>query len=84
MSGNKTTPKKMALDMNLSYRPTVLLYNEKKLRLSIDALLYSYHFKERLRYVSGKYYKKYNAYRQYSKARKKELLKEGVIIDLSN
>ena len=84
MSGNKTTPKKMALDMNLSYRPTILLYNEKKLRLSIDALLYSYHFKERLRYVSGKYYKKYNAYRQYSRARKKELLKEGVIIDLSN
>jgi hypothetical protein len=30
------------------------------------------------------YYKKYNTYRQYLKARKKELLKEGATIDLSD
>jgi len=84
MSGKKTTPKKLALDMNLTYRPTILLYNEKKLKLTIDALLYSFHLKERLRYVSGKYYKKYDTYHEYSKARKKELLKEGATIDLSN
>ncbi len=84
ISGNKTTPKKLALDMNLTYRPTILLYNDKKLKLSIDALLYSYHLKERLRYVSGKYYKKFSTYHEYSRARKKELLKEGVTIDLSN
>ncbi len=83
VSGKKTTPKQLALDMNLTYRPTILLYNEKKLKLSIDALLYSFHLKERLRYVSGKYYKKYDSYHSYSRARKKELLKEGVTIDLS-
>jgi len=83
VSGKKTTPKQLALDMNMTYRPTILLYNEKKLRLSIDALLYSFHLKERLRYVSGEYYKKYDSYHSYSRARKKELLKEGITIDLS-
>lgn len=84
VSGHKTTPKLLALKMNLTYRPTILLYNEKKLQLKIDALLYSFHLKERLRYVSGKYYKKYKTYHDYSSKRKQELLKEGVTIDLSN
>jgi len=83
VNGNKTTPKELALKMNLTFRPTILLYNEKKLKITIDALLYSYHLKERLRYVSGKYYKKYSSYREYSRKRKKELLKNGVTIDLS-
>ena len=82
--GHKTTAKKLALDMHLTYRPTILLYNENKLKLTIDALLYSFHLKERLRYVSGKYYKKYAKYRDYAHMRTKELLKAGVIIDLSN
>lgn len=83
ISGKKTTPKQLAHNMHLTYRPTILLYNEGKLQLTINALLYSFHFKERLRYVSGKYYKKYKSYREYSKARKKELLQKGVTIDLS-
>ncbi|MDX1809625.1 MAG: thioredoxin fold domain-containing protein [Sulfurospirillaceae bacterium] len=84
VNGHKTTPKQLALKMNLTYRPTILLYNEKKLQLKIDALLYSFHLKERLRYVSGEYYKKYKTYSEYSHMRKNKLLKEGVTIDLSN
>jgi len=83
VKGRKTTPKKLAQQMKINYRPTILLYNEKKLKLTIDALLYSFHLQERMRYVSGKYYKKYDEYRQYSRMRKKELLKAGVVIDLS-
>jgi thioredoxin-related protein len=81
--GNKTTPKKLALKMKITYRPAILLYNDKKLILRIDALLYSYHLKERLRFVSGKYYEKYASYHQYSRQRKKEILKSGINIDLS-
>jgi len=83
ISGNKTTAKKLALSMKLTYRPTILLYNEKKLQRTIDALLYSFHLKERLRFISGNYYKKYDSYGEYSRMRKKELLKAGVIINLS-
>ena len=84
VSGHKTTPKEMALKMNLNYRPTILLYNQKKLQLTIDALLYSFHLKERLRYVSGEYYKKYKTYHEYSQMRKAQLLKEGATINLAN
>lgn len=83
ISANKTTPKELALRMKLAYRPAILLYNEKKLKLTIDALLYSFHLKERLRYVSGKYYEKYDTYEKYSHIRKEELLKDGITIDLS-
>ena len=83
ISGHKTTPKELALKMNLNYRPTILLYNQKKLQLEIYGLLYSFHLKERLRYISGKYYKKYKTYHKYSQMRKVQLLKEGVTIDLS-
>ena len=82
--GHKTTPQKLALQLKSTYRPTIVLYNKNKERLSIDALLYSYHLKERLRYVSGEYYTKYPTYRGYSRMRKKELLQKGVTIDLSN
>jgi len=82
--GHKTTPQKLARQLKSTYRPTLILYNKNKERLSIDALLYSYHLKERLRYVSGEYYKKYPTYREYSRMRKKELLQKGVTIDLAH
>lgn len=82
--GHKTTPQKLARELKSTYRPTLILYNKNKERLSIDALLYSYHLKERLRYVSGEYYNKYPTYREYSRMRKKELLQKGVTIDLAH
>ena len=51
--------------------------------LTIDALLYPFHFKEVLRYVSGKHYIQYpKSYLDYLKVRQDELLKEGINIDL--
>ncbi len=83
VNGDKITPKELAMKMHITYRPAILLYDNKKLILRIDALLYSYHLKERLRFVSGKYYKEYASYHKYSRKREKELLKSGVNIDLS-
>jgi len=50
---------KWALKINLDYRPGILLYDNKKLISTVDALLYPFHFKELLRYVGEKHYKKY-------------------------
>ncbi|MGE4383750.1 MAG: thioredoxin family protein [Arcobacter sp.] len=84
VDGNKTTPKEWAQKINLDYRPGVLLYDNKKLISTIDALLYSFHFKEVLRYVSGKFYEKYpKSYLDYLKVRQDELLKQGINIDLA-
>ena len=83
VDGIKTTPKKLTTSINLDYRPGILLYNEKQLISTVDALLYSFHFKELLRYVSEKEYKKFNSYLEYLGIRQKELIDAGVNIDLS-
>lgn len=84
VDGNETTPKKWVEKQNLDYRPGMLLFNESKLIATADALLYSFHFKELLRYVSGKHYIKYpDTYLDYLNIRQDELIKEGKVIDIS-
>ncbi len=82
-SGEKTTPKKWAKDMILDYRPGIVLFDKKKEIVRIDALLYSFHFKELVRYVSGGYYEQYHTFLDYLGPRQDELLQQGVDIDIS-
>lgn len=83
LEGKSLTPAQWATALNLSYRPAVVLYNEGREIVRIDTRLYHYHFKERLRYVSGEYYKRYANLSQYGAARRAELLKQGIDIDYS-
>lgn len=82
--GKTTTPKAWAQSINLEYRPGILLYNEGKLIQTVDALLYSFHFKELLRYISGKYYNEYDGYLPYLRVRQVELMDQGINIDISD
>lgn len=83
-TGEKTTPKSLVEKMNLDYRPGILLYNDKKLISTIDALLFPFHFKEVLRYVSGKHYVQYpKTYLDYLGVRQDELLKQGIDINVA-
>lgn len=82
--GIKTTPKQFIKSINLDYRPGIILYNDGKVISVVDALLYSFHFKELLRYVSNKEYDNYSGYLNYLAARQKELTSSGINIDLSN
>lgn len=52
--------------------------------MRIDALLYSFHFKELFRFVSGGYYKEYHTFLDYLKPRQEELLNKGINIDISD
>jgi len=79
--GNKTTAKAMADALNMIYRPGVAVYDEGELVRRTDSLIYSFHFKEGLRYISGGHYKT-KEYRDYSEARREELLSSGVNIYL--
>lgn len=81
VDGNKTTPKALAHQYNMIFRPGVLMFDEGKLIRRYDSLLYSHHFKEGFRFVGGGYYKKED-YRSYSRKRTEELLSEGIDIDL--
>jgi thioredoxin-related protein len=82
LSGGKTTPKALAQQYDMTYRPGVLLFDMRKLIRRYDSLLFSHHFKEGLRYVSGGYYKT-QSYSEYSQKRTEELLSQGVDIDLA-
>jgi hypothetical protein len=47
--------------------------------------LFLFHFKEVLRYVSGKFYEKYpDTYLDYLRIRQDELLKQGININLGD
>jgi len=83
-TGVITTPKQWAKDLVLDYRPGIVLFDEKLERARIDALLYSFHFKEQFRYVSAKEYQKYKSFLGYLKPRQTELLNQGIDIDISD
>lgn len=83
-SGEHTTPKQWANKLVLDYRPGIVLFNNKKEIVRIDALLYSFHFKELFRFVSGKHYDKYHTFLDYLGVRQKNLLDKGINIDISD
>ena len=83
IEGNTTSPAKWVNTLGLTYRPAVVLFNEGREITRIDNRLYHYHFKERLRYVSGGYYELYPTTSAYNAARREELLSKGVSIDYS-
>lgn len=82
VDGTPTTPKALAAKHEVIYRPGILIFDEGKLLRRYDSLLFSYHFKEGLRYIAGGYYKK-EPYRDYSRKRREELLAAGVDINLA-
>ncbi len=83
IDGNKTTPKEWAQKLNVVYRPGIVLFNEGKERARMDGMLYRFHFRELLRYVSGQYYEEYPSKSAYNAARRQELLEQGATIDYS-
>ena len=83
INGNKTSAKDWAKFMRLLYRPGVILFDQGIEVSRIESLLYSFHFKETLRYVGRGIYHKLD-YRQYSQQRREALLSEGIDIQLSD
>ncbi len=83
-SGNKTTVKDFVESLNLSYRPGIVLFDKGKEIRRIDALLYTYHFQETLRYVGERHYVQYpNDFYDYLRVRTESILQTGKNIDLS-
>jgi thioredoxin-related protein len=81
--GRSTTPREWAQRLGMDYRPGIVLFDGGTERARVDGMLYRFHFKELLRYVSGRHYVKHPLLSQYNAARREELLKQGVVIDYS-
>jgi thioredoxin-related protein len=79
--GRATTPAQWAMALGFNNRPAFVLYDAGREVFRFDGLLYHFHFKETLRYVSGGHYKRYPTISQYNAARRAELREQGVDID---
>ena len=81
INGKRTTPRQWVEQLELTYRPGIVLFNEGREIARADGMLYHFHFKELLRYVSGGYYRKFGSFSQYNAARRTELLQQGININ---
>ena len=82
ITGSKTTPKAWADALKLDYRPGMVLFDKGKEVTRMDGLLYGYHFRELLRYVSSKSYETLG-FHPYLGKRQAELLEQGTTINMS-
>ncbi len=84
MNGKTTTPREYAEQLGLSYRPSIVLFDQGKEVMRIESRLFRFHFSEVLRYVGEQYYKKYpkNFY-DYIGVKTAEILKSGKNINLA-
>jgi len=81
-AGNKTTPRQWAASLKLDYRPATVLFDNGEEVTRADSQLYHFHYKEMLRYVAKRLYFEYPTYLIYLAARQRELLKQGIDIEL--
>ena len=84
MNGKTTTPRQYAEQLGLSYRPSILLFNQGKEIMRIESRLFLFHFSEALRYVGESHYKKYpKSFYDYLDIKTAELLKSGKNVNLA-
>jgi len=78
--GNESTPAELARKFETTFRPGILLFEDRKLLRQHNSLPYPQHLMESLRYVGGGYHEKID-YRSYRLKLREEMLEAGVDID---
>lgn len=83
VQGNSTTPRDYAEALDLTYRPGIVLFDEGREIGRIQGMLYSYHFREMLRYVGERHYREYpDSFYDYLDVRTAEILASGKDVNL--
>ncbi len=85
VAGNKTTPKDYAIELGVTYRPTIVLFDKGREIARIENMLYRFHFAGVLEYVGQRHYEQYpdNPFR-YIDAKTAKLLAEGEDVSISD
>lgn len=83
LAGTRTTPRAWAASLKLTHRPGVVLFDSGKEAARIEGRFYHFHFKEMLRFVSAKHYRRYDRFGAYLNDRQQDLLRQGINIDFS-
>jgi len=82
--GNKTTAKEFAAKLGITYRPSIVLFDQGKEIVRIESMLYRYHFTGVLEYVADRQYEKYpGGPFRYMDDKTEGLLKSGKDVAIS-
>jgi thioredoxin-related protein len=82
--GNKTTAKEFAARLGITYRPSIVLFDQGKEIVRIESMLYRYHFTGVLEYVAERQYEKYpGGPFRYMDVKTEELLESGEDVNIS-
>lgn len=81
--GKQISAAQFARDLNLSYRPGVVFYEDGKEIFRVTGLLNHYHFREAVRYVVLGHRRAYPRFGAYLRERRQELLAAGEDVDYS-
>ena len=82
-NGQQTTPRDYAEQLNISYYPTLVLFDKGKEILRIENKLYHYHFIESLRYVGERHYIQYpDIVFDYMNKKTEKLLESGQDVNI--
>ena len=82
VSGTVSTPRTFAADLDIAYRPGVVLFDKGREITRIDGMLRGFHFQQVLRYVADQQYERYPLFGDYLRASSREILNSGQDIDL--
>ena len=84
IDGDLVTADDFAKKLDLTYRPSIVMFDKGKEVTRIDSMIYSYHFAGHLRYVADRHYKEYpESVYDYLRVYQEEVLNSGKNIDLS-
>jgi thioredoxin-related protein len=81
-AGQETTPMRWAKDLELNYRPGIVLFDEGQEVFRIDALRWMFHFQQAMRYVTERQWRDFESYRDYALADRDSVLESGQNVDV--
>ena len=76
--GRKISPKDWFDELNITYRPSLLLFDEGKEVARVQSMLFPFHFEHFLRFGLNKNHQKYSRYGELMRARQEILFAQGI------
>ena len=77
-NGRRISPKDWVDELNITYRPGLLLFDEGKEVARLQSMLFPFHFEHFLRFGLNKNHKKYSRYGKLMRERQKILFAQGI------
>jgi thioredoxin-related protein len=81
-NGEATSALQLASDLNITYRPGILLFDEGKEVGRVESMLYPFHFESVLMHALDNNYQRYPSYLDLGRQRQEKLLSQGIDVNL--